>query len=96
MDNTYDVGDSVRLKAWFTVTGSYADPDIVTFWVREPNGNVDTFNFTSGTVSQETTGKFFLDIFVNAPGQWWYEIFGTGTVLAADENYFLVEISVIP
>ena len=94
--NTYDVGDGIRLKAWFTVTGTYTDPDIVTFSVRDPGGIVSTYNYTSGTVYKETDGKFFLDIFVDAPGQWWYEVFGTGTALAADENYLLVERSVIP
>ena len=96
MANNYDVGDGVRLKAWFTVTGSYTDPLIVTLWVRDPGGNIDTYNYTSGTVSKETTGKFFKDIFVDEPGQWWYECFGTGIALAADENYFMVERSVIP
>ena len=95
-NNTYDVGDAVRLKAWFTVTGSYTDPDIVTLWVRDPGGNIDTYNYTSGTVSKETDGKFFKDIFVDESGQWWYEVFGTGTALAADEAYFMVERSVIP
>ena len=96
MVNNYDVGDSIRLKAWFTVTGTYTDPDIVTFSVRNPSGNIDTYNFTSGTVSKEADGKFLVDIFVNESGQWWYEAFGTGTALAADEGYFLVERSVIP
>ena len=95
-DDMYNVGQGVRLNAGFTVTGSYADPDIVTCSVKTPSGDVSVFNFTSGTVSQEDTGKFFKDIFVNEPGQWWYEWFGTGTALGADEGYFIVERSVIP
>jgi hypothetical protein len=94
--NIYDVGDGIRLRAAFTVTGVYTDPDIVTFSVRDPSKNIDIYNYTSGTVSKLTDGVFILDIFVDEPGQWWYEVFGTGTALAADENYFLVERSVIP
>ncbi len=96
MVNTYDIGQLVRTKAWFTVTGTYTDPDIVTCSVRTPNGDVSVYNYTSGTVSKESDGKFFLDIFVDESGQWWYEWFGTGTALAADEGYFLVERSMIP
>ena len=95
-DGMYSIGRLIRTKAWFTVTGSYTDPDIVTCSVRTPSGDVSVFNFTSGTVSQEDTGKFFKDVFVTEPGQWWYEWFGTGTALAADEGYFMVERSVIP
>ena len=96
MGNLYDVGDGIRLKGWFTVTGILTDPNIVTVWVRHPSGIIDTYNFTSGTVSKEADGKFFVDIFVDAPGQWWQEWYGTGSVVAADEGYLLVERSVIP
>ena len=93
---TYDVGDSIRLNAEFTVTGTLADPNIITLSTRDPSGNVDVYNFTSGTVSKESTGKYFRDVFVDEPGQWWYEFFGTGTVISAEENYFLVDRSLIP
>ena len=96
MANSYDVGDGIRLKAWFTVTGILTDPTIVSLDVREPNGTITNYQYTSGTVSKEANGKFFHDIFVDAPGQWWYEFYGSGTVIAADEAYLLVDRSVIP
>jgi len=96
MPNTYDVGDSVRVRGIFTVTGTATDPTIVNLKVRDPSGNVDSFSLAGGTVTKETTGNFYRDVFLDEAGQWWYEFFGSGTVLAADEGYLLVERSVIP
>jgi len=95
MANIYSKGQLVRLKAWFIVTGTYTDPDIVVFSVRDPSGNIESYNYGSGTVSKETTGKFYKDLFADEVGQWWYEFLGTGTVLASDESYFIVERSII-
>lgn len=91
MANLYDVGDSIRLGALFTVTGVAIDPTIIELDVRDPSGNTLSYSYGGGTVSKETTGKYFRDIFVNDSGQWWYRYFGTGTVIAADEAYFIVE-----
>jgi hypothetical protein len=96
MPNTHFVGQGVRLRGQFTVTGSFADPNIVELYIRKPNGTVETHTLAGGGVSQETTGKFFRDIFVDSSGQWWYEFFGSGIVNADNENYFEVPISVLP
>ena len=91
MANTYDVGDSIRLNALFTVTGVAVDPTIIELDVRDPSGITTFYDYAGGNVSKETTGKYFRDIFVSSSGQWWYRYFGTGTVIAADEKYFIVE-----
>ena len=96
MANTYDVGTGVRLKGHFTVTGTYADPDVVELYLRKPDGSVSTFTFAGGAVSKETTGKYFRDIFVDTAGQWWYEFFGSGTVNADRETFFYARRSVLP
>jgi hypothetical protein len=96
MPNIYDVGTGVRLKGEFTVTGTYNDPDIIELYLRKPDGSVETYTFAGGGVSQETTGKFFRDVFVDSPGQWWYEFFGSGTVNADRETYFEARRSVLP
>jgi hypothetical protein len=96
MPNFYDVGTGVRLKGEFTVTGTYTDPDIVEMYLRKPNGTVETYTFAGGDVSQESTGKFFRDVFIDSPGQWWYEFFGSGTVNADRETYFEARRSVLP
>lgn len=96
MANTYDVGTGVRLKGYFTVTGTYADPDIVELYLMKPDGTQETHTLAGGGVSQEGTGKFFRDIFVDSSGQWWYEFFGSGTVNADRETYFEARRSVIP
>jgi len=81
MANTYDKGDSVRLRGIFTVTGTATDPSIVNLQIRDPSGNIDLYSYAGGTVTK---------------GQWWWEFFGSGTVLAAGERYLIVEKSVIP
>jgi len=96
MANTYDVGTGVRLKGWFTVTGTYSDPDVIEMYLRKPDGSVNTYTFAGGGVSKETTGKYFVDVFVDSSGQWWYEFFGSGTVNADRESYFEARRSVIP
>jgi len=67
------------------------DPTIVELDIQDPSGNDSFFDYAGGNVTKETTGKFFRDIFVDEPGQWWYRYFGSGTVIAADEAYFIVE-----
>jgi hypothetical protein len=94
MANTYDVGDGIRLKAQFKVTGSFVDPTIIDLEVRDPLGSIDYYYYASGTIFQEAVGKYFRDIFVNRSGQWWYRWASTGTVLASDEAYLIVERSV--
>jgi len=96
MANTYDVGTGVRLRGDFTVTGTYADPDIIELYIQKPNGDQETHTLAGGGVSKETTGKYFRDIFVDSSGQWWYEFFGSGTVNADRETYFYARRSVLP
>jgi hypothetical protein len=48
--NTYGVGDSVRVRGIFTVTGTATDPTIVNLKVRDPSGNVDSFSLAGGGV----------------------------------------------
>jgi hypothetical protein len=94
--NTWAVGTTVRVSAEFTVTGTLTDPDVVELYLRKPDGTILNYYLVSGTVSQEATGKFFRDVFVDASGQWWYEFFGSGTVGADKEHLFKAERSVIP
>lgn len=91
MVDIYDVGDSIRLGALFTVTGIATDPTIIELDVRDPGGIITSYDFAGGTVSKETTGKYFRDVFVARSGQWWFRYFGTGTLIAADEKYLIVE-----
>jgi hypothetical protein len=42
--NIYDVGDSVRVRGIFTVTGTATDPSVVILQVRDPDGNIDPFS----------------------------------------------------
>ncbi|MCK4814626.1 hypothetical protein KA005_02555 [bacterium] len=95
MANTYDLGDSIRLEAMFRVTGSLVDPVIVELEVRDPSGNIDSFTLAGAGVTRRMLGTFYRDVFLNESGQWWYRYFGSGTVLAADEKYLIVDRPVI-
>jgi hypothetical protein len=64
--------------------------------VRDPDGNIDPFSLAGGGVTKQSDGNFYRDIFLDQSGQWWYEFFGSGTVLASGENYLEVRRSVIP
>jgi len=96
MPNFYDVGDSVRLRGIFTITGTATDPSVVVLQVRDPSGNIDSYSLAGGGVSKQDTGNFYRDVFLDQSGQWWYEFFGSGTVLASGEAYLEVIRSVIP
>jgi hypothetical protein len=96
MTDVFDVGTGVRLRGNFTVTGTFTDPDIIEMYLRKPDGTVETYTFVGGGLSQETTGKYFRDIFVDSSGQWWYEFFGSGTVNADRETSFEARRSVLP
>jgi hypothetical protein len=73
MPNTYDVGDSVRVRGIFTVTGTVIDPSIVDLRVRDPSGNVDSFSLGGGTVTKQSTGNFYRDVFLDEAVFWLWD-----------------------
>lgn len=95
MANIYDLGDSVRLEAVFRVTGTLVDPVIVELEVQDPLGNTNNFTLAGAGVTRRMLGTFYRDVFLDGPGQWWYRYFGSGTVLAAEEKYLIVDRPVI-
>jgi len=96
MANIYDLGDLVQLKGNFTSGSVYVDPSIIELRIRNPLGAYSSYTYASGAVKKSTTGRYYMDLFVNDEGQWWYRFYGSGTVIAADENYFVVEPSEFP
>jgi len=63
----------------------------VTLEVRDPGGNINTFTLAGGGVTRQSLGVFYRDEFLDEAGQWWYRFFGSGIIVAADENYLLVD-----
>jgi hypothetical protein len=89
--NTYDIGDYVRLSSTYTIDNVPTNPTAVFVFVQHPNGVLDSY--TTGDLTNSSTGTFHIDITVDASGRWDYRFTSSGTVIAADENFFIVERS---
>ena len=89
--NTHDIGDQVRLQADYTVDSVPTNPTLVFLFVQHPNGILDSY--TTGDLTNSSTGTFYLDIVLDDSGRWDYRFASSGTVVASDENFFLVERS---
>lgn len=91
--NTYDKGDVVRLYAYFTVSGSYADPTDVTLKVKQPSGTISTYLYSLAEVSKDSVGNYHKDIEMTLTGQLWYRYAGSGAVVSAEESYLIINPS---
>ena len=91
--NTYQIGDTVRVKAEFTQLDVPTAPDTVSLQIKNPEGTVLLYTYAGGSVNRDTTtsGTYYKDIFLGDLGKWMYRFQGSGTVTAADEHYLLVE-----
>jgi hypothetical protein len=91
MANIYDIGDAVRVKATFSVSGTATDPTTVTLKVKDPSGTISTYTYALSEVTKETTGIYYKDIMFDEGGMWHYRWEGTGTVQAAGEGLLIVQ-----
>ena len=93
----YDVGDRIRLEAYFTSpsSGTYVDPEQIRFLVRTPGAVVATYTHgVASEVGKQATGAYYTDITASGPGQWNYRAVATGTNQGAEETSFNVASSV--
>jgi len=93
MANTYDIGDGVRVSIAFTVDDVATDPTTVTLKIKDPTPTTTTYTYALATVTKGSTGNYYKDITIDASGTWYYRWTGTGTVVAATEDYFEVRLS---
>ncbi len=71
MANHYQIGDSIRLRATFTVNGVVQDPTNVTLRYRNPSGLVTVITGTT----KESTGIYYYDTpSLDESGQWWLQV----------------------
>lgn len=89
--NTYDIGDYVRLSSTYTIDSVPTNPTLVFLFVQHPNGTLDSY--ATGDFTNSPTGTFYLDVLADDSGRWEYRFASSGTVVAADENFFIVERS---
>lgn len=97
MASTYDIGDTVRLRATYTDTGGDpANPTTVTFVYEDPSGNAVTVISGSSSVVNPTVGTFTTDLVPDESGLWEYRSSSTGTIVASEEGYFIVRARRVP
>lgn len=88
----YEKGDLVRCSAAFTdIDGNYVDPSKVLFRFKDPAGTTTTYTYgADAELVKDDTGRYHVDVDVDAEGVWFYRFESTGTGQAAGEDAFTV------
>lgn len=88
-ENTFDVGDQIRLRASFTdVDGAADTPTSTTIEHKDPSGNITTIE--NGDLTTEATGILYTTIDVDEAGRWYWRATGSASPKAAGEASFIV------
>lgn len=91
--NNHDVGDVILFTALFTdaVSGAAVDPTAVFFGLRDPSGNLATYQYTvDAEVIKNGVGDYKISLAVDETGTWSYRWYSTGTGQASEEQLFRV------
>lgn len=88
MANSYATGTLVQMNATFTVSGADTDPSSVVGTVRDPAG-VET----TPTITRDAVGQYHMSFTTVLPGVHYYRFAGTGSVVVAAEDSFVVASS---
>ncbi len=88
--NSYAIGATVTLTFTFlNSAGAVFDPGDGNFYVREPDGTIDTTPLASAT--RVSTGIYTINVVPDAYGFWYYRAVGTSPNSASLDQYFNVE-----
>lgn len=105
----YDIGDTVRVGnstddatniAFTDAGGVAADPTTVTLTLNCPDGTTLVYGWpsagTDGSLTQEATGRFFVDLLLGTgkQGVWHWRLVGSGDLATAVQGVFFVRTSV--
>jgi len=93
--NSYDIGDAVKLYGDFTNpdTGLYVDPaGEISVTIRKPDGTETKYTYPAEAV-RAATGQYFYTIVVDQAGDWFYRWAGAGQ--AQEEKRFYVKEGVV-
>ncbi len=95
MVTEYDIGDLVRSSTSFTNTaGAATDPTVINVKFRLKDGAITTYVYsTDAELVKDSTGEYHVDISASAAGTVYVYWNGTGTVVAADEDSWVVKPS---
>ena len=91
--NAYDLGDTRRLSAVYTVAANSptaTDPTTLTFSMREPDGTVTTYVYggSPDQIVKNSTGNFHVDWLLAKVGRHSYRWIGTGAAAETDRGEF--------
>lgn len=93
-ENTYDVGDVVRLRGIFKdAAGALANPTTIRLKVRIPTTPTTEVTYTYGVdggLIRNSVGDHSYDYPPTVSGRYFYRWIGTGSIVTADEKSFLV------
>ena len=93
----YDYGDRVRIRGVFTdPTDDNApiDPEVVKLSYKHPSNGTITLTFGDDIeVQKESVGVYYVDLDIDAVGDWYYRWWSTGNGMGAEEGQFLIEES---
>lgn len=94
MANKYHLYNSIRVTATFKLGGVAADPTAVELHILKPDGTEVTYYYpVPSEITKSSTGIYYKEIYSDQVGDWHYEFIGTGAVVAADENHYIIEHS---
>ena len=95
-ENTFIVGDTIRLSVNFAIEEIPTDPTDVLFRIKNPNQVVSTthyverINIVAGEPHRTGVGVYHVDRRIDIPGEWWYRWEGSGDAPGALEGKFRV------
>lgn len=91
---THDIGDRRKLTCEVRdESGALVDPVVLTFYMREPDGVLTTYDLTDTEVVRDSVGVFhtYWDITQSGTHNWRWA--ASGNVGAAEETSFKVKAS---
>lgn len=89
--STYDIGDTLRLSATFTLNSTNTAPTAIYLYYQAPGSTTVEYSYGGGTVSTGTgTGVYQKDITIATAGTHHYRWQGTGAVATAEQSSFEV------
>lgn len=94
----YNIGDIVRVTAFFTIDGVATDPSSgPTCKYKDPTPTTVSKTYPGDAeIVKDATGRYHRDITIDQSGTWYYNWAGTGTAQGAEEGSFEVEETEFP
>ena len=85
-ENTYHVGDTIRMSATFELANVLTNPTTISLKITANDGS-----WYASPIINDSTGKYHYDLIFTLPGTFKYRFYGTGAVVAEAERSFKVE-----